>query len=521
MNYLDLSFRDFLDHKVKEHGDRTFLVDKGRSYSWSDIDKGAQLVASDLTKIGVSKRSRVALCCTNGIGFVTAFFAIQKLGAMALLINHTMLSEEVGTTAAVGDATHFVYGNISGVKEDPNFIEKTLESAHLSADKAYDLCEDTLSERIDSFVSSPALPDVRVESDDVSLMIFTSGSTGKPKGVMHSAYNILNASMINSKDQTLTADDRSCLILPLFHVFGLVAGLFANAIADSTIYIPKDRRTSTILDTIEQNRCTVFHSVPTLLIALINNRDFDMEKVRTLRCTIISGAGATEAQIEQFKKVMPHNRFLASYGLSEVAPASITLYIDSEDHVLHTVGRIVEGVEIRIIDPETKKDCPNGVSGEIIVKSPRLMAGYYRIPADDQALDEDGWIHTGDLGFIREDDGYLVLCGRIKDLIIRGGENIMPSQVENAISSFDFIDNVRVLGIPSDFFGEEVAACIILKDGTTYDEKALRSALSQKLAKFKMPTYIEVYDSFPMLGSGKIDSIKLKEDLIRRISLNK
>jgi fatty-acyl-CoA synthase len=218
---------------------------------------------------------------------------------------------------------------------------------------------------------------------------------------------------------------------------------------------------------------------------------------------------------------MPHNRFLASYGLSEVAPASITLYIDSEDHVLHTVGRIVEGVEIRIIDPETKKDCPNGVSGEIIVKSPRLMAGYYRIPADDQALDEDGWIHTGDLGFIREDDGYLVLCGRIKDLIIRGGENIMPSQVENAISSFDFIDNVRVLGIPSDFFGEEVAACIILKDGTTYDEKALRSALSQKLAKFKMPTYIEVYDSFPMLGSGKIDSIKLKEDLIHRISLNK
>ncbi len=520
MDWTKLSFRDFLAYKVKKDKDSIAIVDKDVPYTWADIDAASSMIAADLAGIGVSKRSRVALCATNGIGFVVTFFAIQKLGAIALLINPLQTAEETGVTAQVGDATHFAYGKTLPMDKDPGYIEKVVGCTALSDDKFYDIREAGIRERIDGYDGAAELPDVAVESDDVAVMIFTSGSTGRPKGVMHSAYNIMNAAIDSMETQTLKADDRTCLILPLFHIFGMVAGLFANSIAGSTIYIPGTIHAMTVMDLIDRYKCTIFHAVPTMLIAMVNNDDFDPQKVVTLRCTIISGAAATPAQIRLFKKMMPNNHFLSAYGLSEMAPVSTSRYEDTDEHLLDTVGLVGKGVSVRIIDQETKKDCPIGMLGEIIVKSTSLMTGYYKVAADDQAIDEEGWIHTADLGYMRK-DGYLCLSGRLKDIIIRGGENIMPAQVESAISSFDIIDNVRVLGVPSEFFGEEVAACIILKSGADFDEDKFRKALSGKLARFRMPTYIEIYDRFPLLGSGKIDNVKLKEDLIRRVSRHK
>lgn len=521
MDHKSLSFRDFLALKVKEQGDRTFIVGADDvPYSWRDIDRASTSLAAKLAAIGIKKRSHVAMCCVNGIEFVTTFFALQKLGAICLVINSSQLAEDIGATAAVGDADHLVYGKLPGMKKDERFTEKMLAEAGLTPDRSYDISVNSMRELMDGYDDAPKLPDITVENDDVAVMIFTSGSTGKPKGVLHSAYNILNSATLSMESQTLVADDRICLILPLFHIFGLVAGLFANAIAASTIYFPKDFRPLTIVDLIDRYKCTIFHCVPTMILAMIQNEDFAPAKVASVRCTIISGAAATPAQIKMFRKAMPQNHFLSAYGLSEMAPISNSAYNDTDEHLLETVGYIASGIRIRIVDPETKKDCPKGKAGEIIVKSESLMTGYYKITADDQALDEEGWIHTGDLGFMRE-DGYLVLSGRLKELIIRGGENIMPAQVENAISEFDFIDNVKVLGVPSEYYGEEVAACIILTDKAKYDEDVFREALSKKLAKFRMPSYIEIYDSFPLLGTGKIDKVKLKEDLIMRISRNK
>ncbi len=521
MDYKSLSFRDFLAYKVKEQGDRVFIVNRNDvSFSWSDIDRASSALAAKFAAIGISKRTHVAMCAINGMGFVTAFFALQKLGAIALIINSMQLAEDIGTTAAVGDAAYLVYGKLPGMKNDEHFVDKMLAKANLTPDRSYEISQNTIRDLINGYDDAPALPEITVENDDVAVMIFTSGSTGKPKGVMHSAYNILNAATHSMESQTLVSDDRMCLILPLFHIFGLVAGLFATAIADSTIYFPKDFRAATLIDLMDRYKCTIFHCVPTMLLAMVQNDDFDPAKVASIRCTIISGAAATPSQIELFRDAMPANHFLSAYGLSEMAPVSNSAYDDTDEHLLETVGYIAEGVRIRIVDTETKKDCPQGVSGEIIVKSESLMTGYYRVAADDQALDEDGWIHTGDLGYVRE-DGYLVLSGRLKELIIRGGENIMPAQVENVISEFDIIDNVRVLGVPSEYYGEEVAACIILADKEKYNEDDFREALSKKLAKFRMPSYIEVYESFPLLGTGKIDNVKLKEDLIMRISRNK
>ena len=515
--YLKLSFKDFLRAKVSETGDRPIIISESGTYTWKDIDIGSQIIAADLAKKGIKRGTHVAMCGVNSINWIMTFYGLQKLGAIAMLINPTQTSAEISNTALIGDASFLCYGEMVEMKGDDSFVSDICERANIPDDHIYAFTKDIdIRNRFAEYADVAGRFTEHIDPDDTVVMIFTSGSTGKPKGVLLSSYNLLNAGRNNCVDQTLRSDDRNCLILPLFHVFGLVAGLIANAMADSVIYIPKDIRTDTLLDLISSERCTIFHSVPTMLVALINNERFDADKMSSLRCTIISGAAATEAQIKRFKTAMPNNHFLSSYGMSEMAPVSITEYDDTDDHVLHTVGKPVKNIEITIRNLENGLECATGEDGEICIRGYNMMTGYYKAALQDQSIDDEGWLHTGDLGHMN-DDGYLCLSGRLKELIIRGGENIMPIQVESAFSEIEEIDNVRVIGVPSEFFGEEVAACIKLKAGATYDEGSVREKLAAKLARFKIPAYIEVYDEFPMLGTGKIDTVTLKADLIKRL----
>ncbi len=515
--YVHLSFKDFLKKKVQNTPDATALVDNRGAFTWEDVDIYSQIIADGLAAKGVKKGTHVGLCGSNSVNWVLTFFAIQKLGAMAQLLNFNMNASEIARVASIGDITHLCYGQMPEMKDEEAFIEE-LEAADSPLEVFISVRNDRqdIRERRSEYKAIRDKYQDLVREDDPCVMIFTSGSTGVPKGVILSAYNILNAANINYKDQTLKDNDRTCLILPMFHIFGLVAGLFANAMAGSTVILPDDIRTGTLISLIEKEKCTVFHSVPTMLIAMMNNKDFTPEKLSTLRCTIISGAGATEAQIRMFKEKLPNDHFLASYGLSEMAPVSITKYDDTEEHLLNTVGKPVENISIKICDMSTGKECPTGESGEVLVQGFNQMIGYYKVSLDKQAIDTEGWLHTGDLGMIDE-DGYLRLSGRLKELIIRGGENIMPGEVEAAVSQLDIIDNVKVIGIPSDFFGEEVGACIKLKDGVSLDEDAVKSELSKSLSKFKIPSRFFVYDEFPMLGTGKIDGVSLKADVLKRI----
>lgn len=519
--YLSLSFKDFLKRKAAEDGGRVVVSESGGDYTWADIEKGAQLIADDLAALGVTKRTHVGLCGANSANWIMAFYGIQKLGAIAMLINPKQFSHEIARTAVIGDITHLCYGEMAEMQGDEQAFLKKLQDEGAPVKAFY-----SIRSHVDMRSRFPDYEGVKdkfqqsVEPDDICTVIFTSGSTGRPKGVMLSSYNILNAAVVSCEDQTLTPQDRSCLILPLFHIFGLVAGLFANAIAGSTLYLPKDIHIATLLELIAQKRCTFFHSVPTMLIALLNHREFDPKKCATLRCTIISGAAATQAQIEMFQRKLPNDHFLAAYGLSEMAPVSMTLYEDTREHVLHTVGRPVRNISVKIQDVETKADLPIGQTGEILVQGFNLMSGYYKVPVEDQAIDEEGWLHTGDLGSMNG-EGYLCISGRLKDLIIRGGENIMPGEVEAAISELPMVDQVKVVGMPSSFYGEEVGACIVLKDGHAFDEPAVKAALSTRLARYKVPSHYMLFDRFPMLGSGKIDAVALKQAAIARVALDR
>ena len=354
-------------------------------------------------------------------------------------------------------------------------------------------------------VSYPLAP---VRADDPALMIFTSGYTGTPKGVLLSSYGVLNASYGSAGNQRLTEADKICLILPMFHIFGLVAGLLAGACADATLYLPRDIRTDTILDLI--------NSVPSMLLALINNKSFTPEKLKSLRCTIISAAAATRAQMERFQAAMPNNHFLSSYGLSEMAPVSITEYEDTDEHVMFTVGKPWPDIRLKIVNRDTGEACPVGTDGEILVQGYSLMGGYYRIGLDDQAIDAEGWLHTGDRGLLDE-EGYLRLLGRYKELILRGGENVMPGEIEYALTELDTVSNAKVIGVPSEFFGEEVCACLVCADGAAFDTERAREALSERLARYKVPSFFLVYEELPLLSTGKVDIAALKKDAVERI----
>ena len=516
--YMTLSFKSFLEKKVQTESGRVVVKTDTDSYTWSDIDKCSQLVADDLAKLGVKKGTHVGLISANSINWIITFFAIQKLGAMAMLFNFGLFPHETAKVASIADVTHLCYGEMPAAQDEEAFLNEVKNAEGSTVKFTYSIKKSIdLKQRYDEYESMKDKFGQTVDADTPCTVIFTSGSTGKPKGVILSSYNILNAAVSSRKNQTLNSSDRNCLILPMFHIFGLVAGLFANFLADSLICLPKDIRTDTLLNLIEKERCTIFHSVPTMMIALVNNKSFDPSRCSTLRCTILSGAAATVSQIQMFREKLPNEHFISSYGLSEMAPVSASDYGDTDEHLLYTVGKPFPNIEIKIQDYVTKKECRLREQGEILVQGYNLMMGYYKLSPDDQSIDEDGWLHTGDLGYLTE-EGYLCLSGRLKELIIRGGENIMPGEVESVISSLDGVNMVKVFGVPSDFFGKEVRACIKMQQGLAFDEEKIRSGLSQKLAKFKIPAYFVEYKDFPLLGSGKIDTVTLKKDILSRLS---
>ena len=510
LDYSNMSFGSFLSYKAEHDEGKTILTYEGKSYTWTMIDINASMIAENLYRLGVRKGSHVGLCGMNSLNWVFTFYAIQKLGAIALLLNPQITETELIRFADIGDITHLCYGEMTQIPD-------MMESAHniinnSSIDKVLSIKNEVdfslYSPQIDSFESS-------INPDDACVMVFTSGSTGQPKGVLLSAYNILNASLSNIESLRITSDDIACLILPMFHIFGLVAGLVANAIADANMIIPKDIHTNTIIKTVSENKCTIMHSVPTLFLAILNNEDFKPEMFNSLRSTILSGSATSETHMHMFKELFPNNHFASSYGMSEMAPISITDYDDTLEHICHTVGKPVKNIQVRIFNNDEQRECEINEIGEIQVQGYNLMTCYYKVSVGKQAIDSEGWMETGDLGSFDE-EGYIHFVGRLKELIIRGGENIIPNEIISAICEENYISDARVYGVPDNFFGERVAAAIILNDPNKYDEEKLRKNLMTKLAKFKIPDYFVIYDVFPTLSNGKVDAVRLKDDIISK-----
>ncbi len=513
---LNRSFKALLKEKIENGIAKPVFVFRDREYTWQDVDKASQIIADDLYKMGVKKGSHVGICSPNSINWIFAFFAVQKLGGIAVLVNYGLKPNEIVSLSRIGDITHLCYGAVPDVT-DYNMYASAVITEGSVITNTYDIGVDIdFTKRFNEYDAIKDKFPEEFNGDDAGVVIFSSGSTGLPKAILSSPHNMLTCVVPMKQEFQVTSNDRNCAFLPFFHVFGFAAGISLGILCDYTSYIPENNRPSTLIDLIDKYKCTMFHSVPTMVLAMMRHKDFTPRRAASLRVSILGGAATTDAQLKEMQSYFPANHFSIIYGMSENAAISFTAYGDSVEHIVGTVGKPVNGVEVEIRDA-SGHSLPYGTSGEICVRSSTMAVCYYKLDIEKQPLDDKGWLATGDLGILT-DDGYLKLVGRVKDLIIRGGENISPQEITDAVSLHPDIADVKVVGVPSEILGEEVAAAIILKDGAIFTEDEMKNFLADKLAKYKIPRYFVIFDKFPLLGSGKIDAIAIKKEIIKQLS---
>jgi acyl-CoA synthetase (AMP-forming)/AMP-acid ligase II len=361
------------------------------------------------------------------------------------------------------------------------------------------------------------LPHIPLDPGDCINMQYTSGTTGFPKGVMLSHHNLLRNSYDMGGGLQMTAEDSICLQVPLFHCFGCsvaVLGAYTRgaSLVGLTEFIPLR-----VLEAIHNHRCTIIFGVPTMFIALLNHPDFHKFDLSSLRTGIMAGAPCPREVMMAVIERMGIGDLRCAYGLTEASPGvTEPLAGDTLEHRVGTVGcALSDDVEVKIVDPVTGADLPRGSEGELITRGYHVMLGYYKMPEETNRAIRDGWLHTGDLATMDE-DGYVRITGRSKDLIIRGGENIAPREIEEILLAHPAIREAYVFAVPSDFFGQQAAVAVQLKDGGNLTAKALQDFCKDKMAHFKIPEFVDFVTSFPTTPSGKVQKYKLAEAWVAR-----
>jgi fatty-acyl-CoA synthase len=355
---------------------------------------------------------------------------------------------------------------------------------------------------------------------DVINMQYTSGTTGFPKGVMLTHYNVVNNGKSIGDCMKLSDKDRLLIPVPLFHCFGCVLGVMASVTHGTTMVIMDYFRPGLVLEALQNESCTAMHGVPTMFIAVLEHEDFSKYRFPALRTGIMAGSPCPIKVMQQVVDTMGAKEITIAYGQTEASPVCTqTTVEDSIEIRVSTVGKALPNIECRVIDPENNKEVKPGIPGEFVARGYNVMKGYYKMPeATSQAIDREGWLHTGDLATMDE-KGYYKITGRIKDMIIRGGENIYPKEIEEFLYTHPSVKDVQVVGVPSKAYGEEVMACIILKENASLTEDEVKSFVKGSMSRHKTPSYVIFMDSFPMTASGKIQKYKLRELGIEKYSL--
>lgn len=538
--FLDITIGSWL-HRVSEfYPDQDALVnvDRGVRLSWKQLDRRAVEVAKGLYAMGIRRGDKVAIWATNYPEWLYLLFGCSKIGAILVTVNTNYKIFELEYLLRQSDTKALFY--IHGVKgSDYTPIVKPLlpeidaagTSVGLHSDKLPFL-EDVVYIPYDANDPAPehlftwqnmidggaAIEDSVIEAisaqlspHDVINMQYTSGTTGFPKGVMLTHYNILNNGYYIGENMRFSPKDRLCITVPLFHCFGLVLATMASLTHATTMVLVDYFSPTKVLTAIEKEHCTAVHGVPTMYIFMLDHPDFDKFNLSSLRTGIMAGSPCPINVMRQVVDRMGMKEITITYGQTEASPATTMTNTDDPLELrVSTVGRSMPFVETKIVDPETGETLPDGQTGEFCSRGYNTMRGYYKMEeATKAAIDADGWLHSGDLA-VRDPNGYYRITGRIKDMIIRGGENIYPREIEELIYTHPAVQDVQVVGVPSKKFGEEVMAFVILKQDQTATEDEIKEFVRQNMSRHKIPSYIRFIDAFPMNAAGKILKYKLR-----------
>jgi fatty-acyl-CoA synthase len=500
----------------------------GRRWTFRELNDEARLLARGLVASGVRPGDRVAVWATNVPEWIALQFALAKIGAILVTVNTALRAQEIDYLLRQSETSTLV--TIAGFR-DVNYVDElraigALPGGSIGTRLPHlvrvvfigENCPEGLIpyESVRAAAGNVASADVaRLESavglDDVINMQYTSGTTGFPKGVMLSSRNIVNNGYWLGRGLAFTPADRLCLCVPLFHCFGCVIGVL-GAYTHGACLCPVEffdpRR---VLETIERERCTALYGVPTMFLAELEDPEFDRFDLTSLRTGVMAGALCPEPVMRKVMDRMHLPEMTIAYGLTETSPGLTQTPRDAElEERTQTVGRVLPEIELRIVDPVTGADVPPGERGELWARGYVVMRGYYNMPEQTAAaVTPDGWLRSGDQASI-DAAGNVRITGRIKDLIIRGGENVAPREIEDVLRHHPAVFDVSVYAVASDFFGEEVAAAIRPRPGAAVDAQDVIAFCEARLARFKVPRYVRFVESFPMTASGKIQKFKLR-----------
>ena len=543
---IDATFSQVLDRMVEEFPDqyafRYTTLDYTRTYSEfrDDVDQFAR----SLVSLGVKAGSHVAVWASNVPQWYIAFWATVKIGAVLVTVNTAYKIHEAEYLFKQSD-THTVI--LTEGSKDTNYgkiiaelcpeLEKTKPGTPLHSrrlpflrnvitvgfrQKGCLTWEEAIERSSQVPLETVLEMAANVHVDEVCNMQYTSGTTGFPKGVMLTHYNIVNNGKCIGDRMDLSTADRMMIQVPMFHCFGMVLAMTATMTHGGTLLPLPYFSPKPALACINNEHITAFHGVPTMFIAMLEHPDFPKTDFSYMRTGIMAGSPGPISAMRDVVEKMNMREITIVYGQTEASPGcTMSSTDDSLEVRVGTVGRPLPEIECKIVDPETGKECPDEVTGEFLARGYNLMKGYYKMPkATAAAIDADGWLHTGDLA-CRTKEGNFRITGRLKDMIIRGGENIYPKEIEEFIYTHPKVSDVQVIGVPDEQYGEEIMACVILKEGETMTADELKAYISANMARHKVPRYIEFTDAFPMNAAGKILKYKMREDAIEKLGLQK
>lgn len=505
----ELTIAQLVKRTCSQVPDRIALFDNDESLTYKELDELTDKLASGLYNEGIRPQNLVGIFSYTSVKGLIYYYALQKLNARVIFLPEKVHENELanytdveGLDAICIDKGHCeIFGENEKIK---SMTHQFMAEYELSGDREgiNELCRKGQGVDIEKIIAEGSCYDTAV-------MLFTSGTTGRPKIVMTSGYSRVNGGIQQAYDQHFTEEDVVMEALPMHHCFALSVNIMSAMAAGAALFIPKDRHSATILEGLHDHKCTVLSAVPALYNAIVKNPKFKEYEIR-LRTGIIGGGRYTPKMFKEIERdFAPTFTLLSSLGMTEgTAGVTVCEMDDPIDLRAESIGHFMAYVEGKILDPATGKECEYGKQGEICFRGYNVMQGYYKNPeATAQAIDENGYLHSGDLGHM-EADGTVYISGRLKEIIIRGGDNISPVEVENAIYEDPRVTDCKVVGVPDEHYGEQVYACVVTNAPMTADE--VKAAAANRLIKSKVPYGVVFLDELPLNGNNKVDTAECR-----------